>query len=191
MAVSRVKHPDHLVFAEEMPTWEAFQSAKQKPAFRERRRAELRMRAQFSRTLRRYGFCEEDLWTRPEANAAELLLKQLGVYARVRQPDAVGQLLDVWDPEGPGIERLMAAVAEECVKAPLDPTMGRDLFVAVSVRLFGPLHKSKSLKRFEAHLRQTAITTSTCSTSEPQPTDNGPLVRPTYRGPPARRPART
>ena len=42
VAVTRVKHVEHLVFEEDLPAWEVFQEAKVKPAFRQRRRMELR-----------------------------------------------------------------------------------------------------------------------------------------------------
>ena len=77
VAVTRVKHVEHLVFEEDLPAWEVFQEAKVKPAFRQRRRMELRFRARFSRTLRKYGTCECDRWTEVEAGVAESLLKVL------------------------------------------------------------------------------------------------------------------
>ena len=42
-------------------------------AFRNRRRFELKLEAQASRTLRKYGFCEEDVWTEEEKAIAEKL----------------------------------------------------------------------------------------------------------------------
>ena len=42
VAVTRVKHIEHLVFDEDLPPWEVFQEAKAKPAYRLRRRMELR-----------------------------------------------------------------------------------------------------------------------------------------------------
>ena len=47
VAVTRVKHVEHLVFEEDLPAWEVFQEAEVKPAFRQRRRMELRFRARF------------------------------------------------------------------------------------------------------------------------------------------------
>ena len=77
VAVTRVKHPDHLVFEEDLPAWETFQDSRRKPLFRQRRRMELRYAARFSRTLRKYRFCEADVWTREEACVAEVLLAEL------------------------------------------------------------------------------------------------------------------
>ena len=51
-------------------------------AFRERKRFELRQEAKASRTLRRYGFCEADVWTEEEADVAQELLRGLRVAAR-------------------------------------------------------------------------------------------------------------
>ncbi len=45
VAITRVKHIEHLVFEEDLPSWEAFQEAKRKPGFRQRRRMELRFLA--------------------------------------------------------------------------------------------------------------------------------------------------
>ena len=51
VAVSRVKHPRHLVFDTDLPSWEVFQRARTTERFRSRRRFELRLQARFSRTL--------------------------------------------------------------------------------------------------------------------------------------------
>ena len=48
VAITRVKHIEHIVFEEDLPSWEAFQEAKRKPGFRQRRRMELRLLAKFS-----------------------------------------------------------------------------------------------------------------------------------------------
>ena len=72
VAVSRVTHLRKLIFDVDLPPWEVFQQARDKAAFRSRRRFELRLQARFSRTLRKYGFCEADPWTRKEAVGAEV-----------------------------------------------------------------------------------------------------------------------
>ena len=81
VAVTRVKHVEHIVFEEDLPAWEAFQEAKLKPAFRERRRMEFRLLARFSRTLRKYGFCERDRWTAQEAEVSDALIGLCGRVA--------------------------------------------------------------------------------------------------------------
>ena len=55
--------------------------ARRTPAFRERKRFELRQEARASRTLRRYGYCEADLWTAEEIAVAEELIKGLRTTA--------------------------------------------------------------------------------------------------------------
>ena len=57
VAITRVKHIEHLLFEEDLPSWEAFEEARSKPGFRQRRRMQIRLLARFSRTLRQYGFC--------------------------------------------------------------------------------------------------------------------------------------
>ena len=61
VACTRVRHPRHLVFEEDLPAYEHFVKARKTPAFRARRRFELRQQARASRTLRKYGFCEADM----------------------------------------------------------------------------------------------------------------------------------
>ena len=53
-------------------------SARRKPTYRARRRFELRQEAAASRTLRKYGFCEADVWLPDERKAAADLLEALG-----------------------------------------------------------------------------------------------------------------
>ena len=87
VAVTRVKHPSHLIFEQDLPEWEAFQQAQWKPAFRARRRFELRMQAKASYTLRKYRFCEVEGegWTEEEAALAEELLAALRQVAALRR----------------------------------------------------------------------------------------------------------
>ena len=61
---------NHFIFETDLPSWEKFQEARHTEAFRSRLRVDLRAAAKFSRTLRRWGFCAEDPWTREEADAA-------------------------------------------------------------------------------------------------------------------------
>ena len=78
VAVTRVKHPWDLVFEEDLPDYREFMSARRKPTYRARRRFELRQEAAASRTLRKYGFCEADVWLPDERKAAAELLEALG-----------------------------------------------------------------------------------------------------------------
>ena len=73
VAVTRVRHPSHLVFDHDLPAWEVFQAARSKADFRARMRYDLRLAARFSRTLRKYRFCEADSWEVSEASAAAAL----------------------------------------------------------------------------------------------------------------------
>ena len=82
VAITRVKHIEHLLFDGDLSSWEAPPGAKRKPGFRRRRRMELRLLVRFPRTLRQYGFCEEDLWTVAERDVAERLLVVLKARGR-------------------------------------------------------------------------------------------------------------
>ena len=85
VAVTRVKHVRHLIFETDLPSWEKFQEARHTEAFRSRLRFDLRAAAKFSRTLRRWGFCAEDPWTREEADAASELLNLLRARAQMQR----------------------------------------------------------------------------------------------------------
>ena len=80
VAVTRVKHVRHLVFDTDLPPWDDFQQAKFSEDFRGRQRFMLRLRAKFSRTLRRYGRLLKsppEVWTDREVEAAEKLVRCL------------------------------------------------------------------------------------------------------------------
>ena len=81
VACTRVRHPWDLVFEEDLPEYEHFMKARRTAAFRERNRFELRQEARSSRTLRRYGFCEADWWSKEESSMAEELLVGLKTVA--------------------------------------------------------------------------------------------------------------
>jgi endonuclease/exonuclease/phosphatase family metal-dependent hydrolase len=109
VAMTRVKHPRHLVFETDLPDWEDFQVVLSKKNFRARRRYEYRMLAKASRTLggrtaNRYVvrdgcsvdschcgkccFCETDPWTVGEADLAIDLLQRLNVIGHRQRPRA-------------------------------------------------------------------------------------------------------
>ena len=75
VACIRVRHPWDMIFEEDLPEYEPFMNARRTPAFRERGRFELKQEARASRTLRRYGYCEADLWIEKEASVADELIK--------------------------------------------------------------------------------------------------------------------
>ena len=82
VACTRVRHPSDLVFEEDLPDYEHFMKARRTPAFRARKRYELRCEVRASRTLRRYGYCEADLWTDAERQGAEALISGLKITAK-------------------------------------------------------------------------------------------------------------
>ena len=142
VAVTRVKHPWDLVFEEDLPEWEEFQKAQWKPAFRQRRRYELRMSAKASRTIRRYRCCAADPWTEEEAQVADRLLRQLAVEGSLRRsaarlhahqdPDAL-----IWGSEEIPYEDLLLKAAREVAAG--DEAFQK-VCIAVSARLLGVYH---------------------------------------------------
>mgnify|MGYP005697901649 FL=1 len=91
VACTRVRHPWSIVFEEDLPEYGAFMKARRTLAFRERKRFELRQEAKASRTLRKYGFCEADIWTREEAAVALELLRGLTIAAEEQKQRLPGQ----------------------------------------------------------------------------------------------------
>ncbi len=147
VAMTRVRHPSHMVFEDDLPEWGTFQMAQFTPGFRSRRRFELRMRARFSETLRRYGFCEADEWSRQEAEVAEKLLEGLravGGAQRVRLArDGRPVDADAWLwPEGePDFEALLNEEVRRFGSGGAALRAVRlDQVTSVSERLCGDLH---------------------------------------------------
>ena len=58
----------------DLPPYEAFLAARVKPEFRSRQRFKLRLQAKASRTIRKYGCYERDVWSSPDSDLAEVLL---------------------------------------------------------------------------------------------------------------------
>ena len=143
VAVSRVKHFRKLVFDVDLPAWETFQEACHKARFRSRRRFELRLQARFSRTLRKYGFCEADPWTREEAAAAEELLKGLRAKGQLQRAaiSHSGKPCDedahIWPDGEPSFDALLGKEVKELGRE----DASRVTFLAgVAQRLRGELH---------------------------------------------------
>ena len=117
VACTRVRHPRHMVFDTDLPSYEDFMAVTKKPDFRARARFELRMYARASRTSRRWGFCEADPWTRDEAAKAEDLLTGLtAVRATQRaalEREGVNVDGDTWCWPGgkPNCEKLLQSEA--------------------------------------------------------------------------------
>jgi len=98
-----------LVFEEDLPEYENFMKGLRTEAFCERKRFELRTEARASRTLRKYGYCEADLWTGEESRMAAQLIDGL-VVAREEQKlrlTKVGHLVDsdrwLWGDSSPDV----------------------------------------------------------------------------------------
>ena len=118
VACTRVRHPWDLVFEEDLPAYEHLMRARRTPAFRARKRYELRCEARASRTLRRYGYCEADKWTEREAADARELLDSLEAVAGVRRVEMqrAGQRVDndtwLWGDAEPDYEGELAKVVD-------------------------------------------------------------------------------
>ena len=74
VALTRVGHPWHLMLETDLPKYGEFVAARVKAEFRSRQRFKLRLRAKASRTIRKYGFYERDVWEGADAGLAEVLL---------------------------------------------------------------------------------------------------------------------
>ena len=144
VAMSRVKHVRHLIFEDDLPEWDVFQEAQWTAGFRMRRRFELGLQAKASETLRKYGFCSVDSWTRGEAEVAERLIEGLQAFGddrRKRQgriDDLKMQEAWLWDDEEPCWTSLMQEQVQRV--AGLLSGAERDLVQTVAERLLGPLH---------------------------------------------------
>ena len=96
VAVTRVRHPSHLVFEQDLPDWEHFQEAQWTRPFRARRRFEFKITVKASHTLRKYGFCAADRWSPDEARIADALFAELRKVAAVRRMGLQTDDLDVY-----------------------------------------------------------------------------------------------
>ncbi len=152
VALTRVRHPTHMVFDEDLPDWEVFQGVRETATFHRRRRFELRLQARASRTIRKYGFCEAagQQWSPEEKVWAERLLKKLEV-AREEQRASLkytgrraylpsGKNDDdafLWDGE-PDYRDLLFSAANELAASASDPAADLDMARRVADRLLAP-----------------------------------------------------
>ena len=134
-AVTCVRHPADLVFEEDLPEYEHFMKARKTPTFRERRRFELRQQARASWTLRRYGFCEADVWSPEEREAAKNLLGGLKTQASAQRERLrnQGRPLDANAWLWPGGEPNYGdALAEEVVRLAGEDAGQREMLAGVA-----------------------------------------------------------
>ena len=92
VALSRVRHPDHLMLEDSFPDMATIMKQSEKEAFLARQRWERRMRVQFSRTIRAHMrdsalFSAEKVWTSDESRQADLLLQQLKAKVTEKHPN--------------------------------------------------------------------------------------------------------
>ena len=138
VACTRVRHPWDIVFEEDLPDYGAFMKARKTLVFRERKRFELRQEAKASWTLRNYGFCEADIWTREEAAVASELLGGLTTAAAEQKQRLLGQgrRLDgdsyLWGAQEPDY---VGQLACEVARVAGDGRFGRALCERVAERL--------------------------------------------------------
>ena len=119
--------------------------------FRGRQRFELRLQAAASRTLRKYGFCSADLWSREDAAMAEELLRWLKARGdRERAAlSQTGMATDrdawLWPGTTPDYVALLDEACDHCGRRPDDggsPAVRaeKSVWLAVANRLLGERH---------------------------------------------------
>jgi hypothetical protein len=87
VAGTRVRHPTHMAFVNDLPDYQVFMNVRETVAFRQRRRFELRLEARASETIRKYGFCEApgEQWTAGDRDRASALLARLRAVREKRR----------------------------------------------------------------------------------------------------------
>jgi hypothetical protein len=141
VAVTRVGHPWGLMFETDLPEHDVFEQAKWKEEFRSRERFELQLRVKFSRTLRKYGFCEEDPWNERDAAIAERILARLEVEAsKQRQRENLQCDPHEWpwtDAREAPVDQQLGVAVERLVA---EKVFRFDHALAVVERLKSPVH---------------------------------------------------
>ena len=145
VALTRVRHPTHMVFEEDLPEWEVFQGVRETATFHRRRRFELRLQARASRTIRKYGFCEVpgQQWSRQDADRAAALLKKLEVEREKQRTRLLrtGRRTDddafLWDGE-PDYAAFLSGAAKELGGSALDAASEIAACQDVVARLLAP-----------------------------------------------------
>ena len=141
VACTRVRHPWDLGFEDDLPEYEHFMKARATKPFRRRKRWELRLQQRASNTLRKYRFCEEDEWSKDEADAAASLLLALERLAERRRDalrDGPGPVVDadtwLWGDREPCCGDLLRSACRE-LEMTDEGASRAALFEAVSQRL--------------------------------------------------------
>ena len=143
VAVTRVKHPRHFVFDDDLPAYADFQEAQHKAGFRQRRRFELRLHAKSSNTLRKYGFCGSDLWAAADRELAIELLDALGAIGKdraLRMGLAADENAWLWPEAPPCLPDLLGLQVERLSRGDLERQAA---YQVVAERLLGPLHRPR------------------------------------------------
>ena len=103
----------------------------------------MRNDAKFSRTIRKYGFCEADAWTRPDAERADRLLKGLRAKGPLQRMTlaATGRPSDedafIWPAGDPDFDKLFG---EQVVELAAGDDAEKCALVSVAERMRGELH---------------------------------------------------
>jgi len=142
LALTRVRHPWHLVFEDDLPGYSHFMKVRDTSGFRMRRRWELRLQERASNTLRKYRYCTHDVWTQEEADAAQCLIDVLMRTAAERRESLRTRIRGVvdadtwlWGTREPCYEALLDAAVSQL--QPLDT----DLYQFVSQRLLDRIRR--------------------------------------------------
>ncbi len=105
-ALSRTRHPDHLMLDDEFPSLASLLVARTKAAFKQRQRWEKEMRARFSATIRECMrdpalYSPESTWSVEDAALAEEILAWLPSHKACASSDLLPQLLVDFDKHSP------------------------------------------------------------------------------------------
>jgi hypothetical protein len=143
VVATRVKHYRDLFLETPLPDWDVFQKVKLTPEFRFRLRFELRLAAKFSRTLRRHKFCECDVWTDEQSDAAARLLRRLEDRGKMQREAVTGRVPRgedawLWPGEQPCLREF---VDREALLLVREDGFDRDLVGLVADRLLSELHE--------------------------------------------------
>ena len=141
VASTRVRHSWDLLFEDDLPEYEHFMKARGTPAFRRRRRWELRLQERTSATLRKYRYCMDDQWTKEEADVAGSLiepLKRIAAKQRETLRSPAGCVVDrdtwLWGQQEPCYETLLLDARRELELTDTDASR-RGLYESVVLRL--------------------------------------------------------